>query len=75
MTNVEKVTDLMEFSKFGGLAQIMVMQALGQFVDNVIEQEEELLANEAKQEAEGKIGFIHMKSWIGVAKEIKDKLK
>lgn len=74
MTNEEKVVKIMNFSKYGALSQIFVMQALEHFCDLVIEQESELIKEQEKCETEGKISMINLKSWVGVAKEIKEKI-
>ena len=65
-TNQDVVMESMNYSKYGALSQTFIMQAIEQLCDKVIEQENELL----KQPP----GFIHMPSWIGVAKEIKANL-
>ena len=74
MTNEEKVVKIMNFSKYGALSQIFVMQALEHFCDLVIEQESELIKEQEKCETEGKISMINLKSWVGVANEIKEKI-
>lgn len=74
MTNEEKVVKIMNFSKYGALSQVFVMQALEHFCDLVIEQESELIKEQEKCETEGKISMINLKSWVGVAKEIKEKI-
>lgn len=75
MTNEEKILKVMNFSKYGALSQIFVMQALGHFCDLVIEQEPNLIKEQEENEKEGKISMINFKSWVGVAKEIKEKIK
>lgn len=74
MTNEEKVIKIMNFSKYGALSQIFVMQALDHFCNLVIEQEPELIKEQDENEKEGKISMINLKSWVGVAKEIKEKI-
>ena len=74
MTNEKLVLDIMNFSKYGALSQAMVMQALHHFTDLVIQQEEQLMAEHNQNIANKKISFVHTPSWIGVAKEIKQKL-
>lgn len=66
LTNEQKVLDIMNFSKYGALSQAFVMQAISQLADAVIANEEQLVKQENS--------FIHMPSWVGVAKEIKEKL-
>jgi hypothetical protein len=65
-TNVETVTELMEFSNFGPLAQVFVIDALCKMSEAVAE---------SKVEDYPDTGFIHPEAWIGVAKEIREKLK
>lgn len=64
-TNEQVVIDAMNYSKYGALSQAFIMQAIEQMCDSVIK-EEELIKLENS--------FIHMPSWVGVAKEIKEKL-
>jgi hypothetical protein len=62
----------MTFSKYGALSQAFVMQAIEHLADLVIEQEQDLLEDDEKKRSEGKISFISVPAWIGVAKEIKE---
>lgn len=68
MTNVEFVTKLMEFSQFGPLAQLFVLDALDKWSQKIID-------NEATVLATMKDGFIAGEAWVGVAKEINKKIK
>ena len=74
MTNEEKVIKIMTYSKYGALSQIFVMQALEHFCNLVIEEETELIKEQEKNEKDNKISMINLKSWVGVAKEIKEKI-
>ena len=65
MTNIEKVTHIMTFSKYGGLAQLFVMDALHKGTDIVSKASPEQVGN----------GFIDGDAWIGVAREIQETLK
>lgn len=67
MTNVEFVTDLMEFSKFGGVAQVFVIDALAKFSKRV--------AEAAPEEFSDMGGFISGEAWQGVAREIQQKIE
>lgn len=67
-SNVEIITDLMEFSNFGALAQVFVMDALSKQAHHVINATPDELA------AMGG-GIIPPDVWQGVAKEIFDKLE
>jgi hypothetical protein len=64
-TNVEFVTNLMEFSRYGGLVQVFVIQALDQYSKRVSEADPATLNN----------GFISGEAWVGIAKEIQRKLE
>jgi hypothetical protein len=65
VSNVEFVTELMEFSEYGPLAQLFVMDALAKFSKRV--------AEAAPEEFAGMGDFISAESWQGVAKEIHQK--
>lgn len=71
--NEELVIDLMNFSPYGALSQVFVMEAIQRYANEVIEQEEKILKDKAKEESEGKISFVDMGSWLGVAKNIKER--
>lgn len=66
-TNVQVVTDLMEFSKYGAMAQLFVIDALSKVAKKVA-----LSPPEAFASMEG--GFINPEVWKGVAREISEKL-
>lgn len=65
-TNVEAITELMEFSKYGALAQMFVIDALTRHAEAVMEAPDSAFESMA--------GFIAPQAWRGVAKEIKEKL-
>ena len=65
-TNVEFITELMEFSNYGSLASVFVMQALDQFSRAVLEAPDEIFSDSAH--------FVVTETWKGVAKEIADKI-
>jgi len=65
MTNIEKVTHIMSFSKYGALAQLFVMDALHKWTDIISKASPEQVGN----------GFIDGEAWIGVAREIQATLK
>ncbi|WAH62225.1 hypothetical protein LZ023_40825 (plasmid) [Pseudomonas silvicola] len=64
-TNLELVTDLMEFSRYGALSQVFVLQALEQFSEMVLE------APEAAQEG----GPVPVAVWRGIAAETLEALR
>lgn len=63
-TNVEFVTNLMEFSRYGALAQIFVLDALDKWSKKISECEP----------AQVDSAMINGQAWVGVAKEIQEKL-
>lgn len=64
-TNTEFVNDLMEFSRFGALVQLFVIQAIDSFATRVA------MADPAKVDSP----LIAGQAWVGVAKEVKEKLE
>lgn len=67
LTNVEFVTDMMQFSRFGPLAQMFVLDALTKQATTV--------ANLTKEQlAPMKDSIVAPEAWQGVAIEIRDKL-
>ena len=74
MTNDEIVLNIMNHSKYGALSQVFVLQAIHKLAQQVIDNEPGLLQSIAEQEKEGRVSIINVHSWIGVAKEIKEKL-
>lgn len=66
-TNVEVVVDLMEFSRYGALSQMFVMDALAKHARHVAD-----APPEAFESMKG--GFINPVAWQGVAREIAEKL-
>ena len=66
-TNVELVTEMMEFSRFGALSQLFIIEAIGQYSGMVI--------NSPPEALDGMKGFINPEAWRGVAKEIASKLE
>lgn len=67
-TNVGVVVDLMEFSKYGALAQMFVMDALSKHARQVAD-----APPEAFESMKG--GFFNPVAWQGVAREIAEKLE
>ena len=68
LTNVEKITQIMEYSEFGALAQMFVMDAVSKFAN--------LVANTPIEELESmRNGLISPEGWRGVAVEIAEKLR
>ncbi|RMX08214.1 hypothetical protein D8I35_03630 [Corticibacter populi] len=65
MTNVEFVTELMEFSPYGALAQMFIIDAIAKHAKAVAQ------ATPEKFES----AMLSGEAWIGVAKDINAKLK
>lgn len=72
--NEELVVDMMNFSPYGGLSQIFIMEAIRRYTEEVIEAEEELLEQERRDEEEGKVSIVSTEGWIGVAKDLKKRM-
>jgi hypothetical protein len=64
-TNIEFINDLMQYSDYGALAQCFVIDAL-------IKMSRAVAASEAWEYPTN--CPVHAESWIGVAKEINEKL-
>lgn len=64
-TNIKFVQDVMSFSNYGALSQAFIMEAIREKVDQV---------SKHKVSDYPENSFVCPKAWIGVAKEIKDKL-
>ena len=75
MTNEDLILEVMNYSKYGALSQAFVMQALEAQCDAVIEQKEELIKEQEESIKNGKIPFVNIHSWIGVAEETKELFK
>lgn len=74
-TNLELIIDLMDYSPYGAMSQIFIMDALHKQIDAVIENEAELLDQDRKdQEEAGNISFININAWIGTAKDLKKRI-
>jgi hypothetical protein len=65
MTNIEKVTHIMNYSNYGALAQMFVMEALHKWSGTISKASPEQVEN----------GFINAEAWIGVAREIQGALR
>lgn len=66
-TNVDVITELMEFSRFGPMAQLFVMDALSKQARAVADAPPEAFEGEGWE-------MVNGKAWQGVAREIADKL-
>ncbi|KVX99493.1 hypothetical protein WL10_28180 [Burkholderia ubonensis] len=70
MTNLECLTDIMTFSRYGALAQAFVMDALSQHAERVATAPLDTL-----QQQFGVHALISVEAWQGVAREIHTKLE
>ena len=70
MTNVECLTDLMTFSRYGALAQAFVMDALSKHAAHIAKTPLEALIDKF-----GDHPMVSAQAWHGVANEIHDKLE
>lgn len=68
LTNVELVVEMMEFSKFGAMSQIFIMEAIRK-------ESERVAATKPEQYSKEQWAFISVEAWIGVAAEISKKIK
>lgn len=66
MTNVEFVTELMEFSRYGAMAQLFVMEALRRYSNTI--------ANASPEQFEQWNGLISAEAWQAIAEEIAQKI-
>lgn len=69
-TNVEFVTEAMEFSKYGAVAQMFIMDALMKVAKHVAETPIEEVRRQF-----GEDSFINPDAWHGAAVELNDKFK
>lgn len=69
MTNKQLVGKMMDFSQYGALAQIFIMDAIGKQAKRIAE-----TPIEEVRKAFGENSMIHPDAWHGVAKEIMEKL-
>lgn len=65
-TNIEFVTEFMNFSSQGALAQLFVIQALNYYAATVIKNQDQL-----RKDMKG--GFINAEAWIRTAHEYERK--
>jgi hypothetical protein len=74
MTSEQLVNNFMNYSQYGALSPMFVMQAIETLADQVIAQKKELLKADKKDKEAGKVSIVNITAWIGVAEEIKGKL-
>lgn len=72
MNNTELVEHLMTIGgRTGMMKQIFIMQAIEHHVTEIMEDAEELIAEETENEKNGKRSIISMKAYVEAAKEIR----
>lgn len=71
-SNSEFVLETMEFSNYGGMAQLVIMAAIDKYVTLVSEMSEEEVIAEFEQSSVG--NFISPSIWRATCMEIKGKL-
>lgn len=64
-TNVEFVTELMEFANSGPIIQAFVLEALHLYAESVVQNQEQIPDN----------GFISRRLWVGCAEEVLAKIE
>jgi hypothetical protein len=74
LTNEDLVKNLMNFSPYGVLGQMFIMNAIREYAREVIDNGDELINNEEKMMAEGKIPVMSHKAWVGVANDIAERM-
>lgn len=67
-TNVEFVTEMMEFSRYGALTQAFVLEAVDKYAQQVIAKQEDLKVSM-------KDHIVRPVTWIDIAKEVHAKCK
>ncbi len=70
MTNLECLTDIMEFSRYGALAQAFVMDALSKHAEHIAK-----LPLDELQKQLGNHPLVSACAWHGIAQEIHTKLE
>ena len=73
-TNEDLVRDLMNYSPYGALCQPFIMQAIREYAQEVVDEEENLLKKEKEDESNGRISIISTGAWVGIAKDITERM-
>ena len=74
ITNDEFLSYCMNFSDYGNLCQLAIMEVIERGVKDILDNKEEWLIEYEKDEKDGKISIIHVPSFIGAVEELKNRL-
>ena len=67
MTNTERLTQIMEFSKAGPMSQPFIMEAIRKYAEQIIDNEEQIIE-------QMQTSFICGESWVKTAKIVQQEL-
>lgn len=62
------------YSPYGGLCQAFIMQAIRDFAQDVMDNSKEIIQQEEDLHLQGKIPLMSHKAWVGVAKDIAERM-
>lgn len=74
LTNEDLIKNLMNFSPYGLLGHMFIMQAIREYAREVIDNADEIIKNEEEMMADGKIPMFSQKAWVGVAKDVAERM-
>lgn len=75
MTNEEFLSHCMNYSKYGALCQMVMMEVIERGVTDLLKDKEEHLAKAIEDEKNGRHGLVHIPSFIGAAEELHSRLR
>jgi hypothetical protein len=74
LTNEDLIKNLMNFSPYGVLGQMFIMQAIRDFAQDVMDNSKEIIQQEEDLHLQGKIPVMSHKAWVGVANDIAERM-
>jgi hypothetical protein len=74
MTNEEFVKYCLNFSQYGALCQLVVIEALCAGTEKILSTKQDALDEYQQSKDAGQIPFVHMPSFIGAAEELHERL-
>lgn len=74
LTNEDLIKNLMNFSPYGVLGQMFIMQAIREYAREVIDNGDEIIKNEEEMMARGEIPMFSQKGWVCVAKDVAERM-